>query len=213
MIDADDRLRAEVDRLIPTTTAFAANWHDVMARAAVARPAQWRRKGVLLLAAALAAAIFAGIAFGATEWFNRGSDRILTIASGEDWSLVAHRKHGHLCVSYGAPGVEADSCQLKLPQTLDLFTLAPTANGHARLIGLVAPGVSKVEATSPSYKVHASIYPLPAFFRSPLRLFVAELPDRSILRIALAPSRQYKRVRLTVTAYGRNGRSLRTITF
>jgi hypothetical protein len=173
MSEAEARIRAEVDRLLPSPGAFSADWQDVVARADGSRSSRNRRRLILMIAALTAAVVCAGIALGATVLLTRGPDRILTIASGRDWSLVAHRKNGHLCVSYGAPGAEVDSCRLALPRTLSIFTLAPAANGHARLIGLVAPEVTKVETTSPGQKTTtAHIYPLPTFFARRLRLFV-----------------------------------------
>lgn len=66
MIDADERIREEVERLLPLPAGFAADWHDVVVRARAARGPGVRRK-VGLLTATLAAtmAILAATPLGA----------------------------------------------------------------------------------------------------------------------------------------------------
>lgn len=210
MTETDGVIREEVDRLLPAPGPFAPDWADVVARAMGPRSRHSTRGMTLVIAAVAVAVVCAGIAFGATVWLAHGPDRILTIASGRDWSLVAQRKNGRLCVSYGSPGVAGDGCNLTVRRTLSVFTLAPAGAGRARLIGSVAPNVARIEATVSGKKpLRVRVYPLPAFFGSTLRMFVVEVPHESVL---LGPGRP-TRVRLTVTAYGRHGRALRRLTF
>ena len=131
------------------------------------------------------------------------------MVSGKDWALVAHRSHGHLCLSYGAPGVAGASCRLVLPRALSVLEIVPDGHGHARLIGLVAPGVARIDATSPGQEpVRARIYRFPSFFASPLRVFVIELPDGIVRPIPLG---RHRHAMPTLTAYARDGSVLRTI--
>ncbi len=57
MIDVDERIRAEVDRLSPAAAGFAADWDDVVARSGMTRPRRGARRKLLLLAATFATAL------------------------------------------------------------------------------------------------------------------------------------------------------------
>jgi hypothetical protein len=208
MIDVDAQLRDEVNRLLPTPVGFAADWGEVAARAGSPRRRRHYRPA-LLSAAALAAAVCACAALGATVWLLRGPDQIRTVASGPGWSLVAHRDRGRLCVSYGSAGTTASSCRLNPPHVLSLFALTPTSNGRSRVIGLASPQVKRVQVSDPAHHrvVRARIYALPAFFHSPLRFFVAEVVGQSILR----PGGARQTPALTLSAYGLGNRVLRRI--
>ena len=191
----------EIDRLLPLANDIAADWDDIVSRAGVLQPTRRRRGLVVLVAIAAVVVVSAGIALGATVLFRPGSDRSLKIASGRDWALVAHRSHGDLCIAYGAPGVASSGCRIRVPHTFSLFTVGPsslagsTSRRPARVIGFLSPSVGRVTVTSSDRSVAARIYPLPEFFASPVRVFVAELPLRSFSD-------------LKVLAYDRTGRRL-----
>ena len=54
MIDVDERIRAEVDRLVPAPSGFAADWGDVLTRSGPSRPSRAGRRRLLVLAATVA---------------------------------------------------------------------------------------------------------------------------------------------------------------
>ena len=67
MIDVDERIRAEVDRLVPAPSGFAADWGDVLTRSGPSRPSRAGRRRLLVLAATVAAvlAVIAATPLGA----------------------------------------------------------------------------------------------------------------------------------------------------
>jgi hypothetical protein len=208
MSDSEGRMRAEVDRLLPSGGVFAANWSDVVGRATPSRSSP-RRRWLTLLVAVLVAAICAGVAYGAAVFFTRGPNEILTVASGPDWSLVAHQGSGQLCLSYGAPGAAVDGCRLEMPNALGIWAIAPAGHRRARLIGLVAPNVSRIEAAVAARKpIRVRIYPLPVVFASPLRVIVIGLPNDALVRI---PNPQMGKDGVILTAYDRHGHVLRRV--
>jgi hypothetical protein len=152
-----------------------------------------RALALMLVAVGVAAAS----ASAASESFNAA--RFATIFQGQDWSLVAWRNHGSVCLSYGAPGAAGNGCGIDRARTLGVL-FANRGRTEQLILGTTRVDIVRVVLRLPNGKVFiARLRAAPAQLR--IRVSFFEIHSKGNLRQAIVSRQPFG----IVQAYDREG--------
>ena len=238
MTDLDSPVRDELERLSPLPSGRRADWNDVLNRSGVGRIHRSRtflsrmhtyRLGVLAASLVIVLLGVAGTAIGLRSDFMDEQDRVdrqpwaapeekptgdrVEVAGGSDWSFMAWRTDGGICVAYAAgtatnwgrscgrlSGRSDDGLSSSDYLIATLITPSDAGDDHASIVGAVAPQVAylKLELTD-GRVLTATTTEAPADLKSEARLFWI----RSSLEASLTAVRAYAFYGLDGTLLGR----------